>query len=204
MKHFIFFTIYNLLAVITSRQINYEGLGSFTDDYPYYHPLYRPCIYPIICDTYNYCLPDKPTDIKVQFYLHTRQSPEFVSLEPVSHENLGINFNPRWPTKIIVHGWQDSVSSTWIMEMIRAFHEIGDFNVISVDWDYATDTYFYCSAAINTQIAGAETARLVQSLIDNTGVRASSFHLIGHSLGAHVCGYAGARVKGLGRITGLV
>ncbi|XP_033111037.1 pancreatic triacylglycerol lipase-like [Anneissia japonica] len=35
------------------------------------------------------------------------------------------------------------------------------------------------------------------------GISFSSVHLIGHSLGAHIAGYAGERLNGLGRITGL-
>jgi hypothetical protein len=30
----------------------------------------------------------------------------------------------------------------------------------------------------------------------------SNVHLIGHSLGSHICGFAGERIPGLGRITG--
>lgn len=34
------------------------------------------------------------------------------------------------------------------------------------------------------------------------GVKTKDVHLIGHSLGAHISGYAGQSIKQLGRITG--
>ena len=37
---------------------------------------------------------------------------------------------------------------------------------------------------------------------EHVGVDPEDVHLIGHSLGAHIVGYAGERIKGLGRITG--
>lgn len=36
------------------------------------------------------------------------------------------------------------------------------------------------------------------------GASPSKFHLIGHSLGSHVAGHVGERIKGLKRITGTV
>lgn len=38
---------------------------------------------------------------------------------------------------------------------------------------------------------------------DNVGLNPKHVHLIGHSLGAHTAGYAGEKIEGLGRITGL-
>ncbi len=35
-------------------------------------------------------------------------------------------------------------------------------------------------------------------------VKAADVHLIGHSLGAHIAGYAGEKIAKLGRITGVI
>ena len=49
-------------------------------------------------------------------------------------------------------------------------------------------------------------AYLIQVLNDVTGVSTNLVHLIGHSLGAHIAGYAGKRLAAnhytLGRISG--
>lgn len=39
----------------------------------------------------------------------------------------------------------------------------------------------------------------MQSIV---GLEPENVHIIGHSLGAHIAGYAGKRLKNLGRITG--
>ena len=74
--------------------------------------------------------------------------------------------------------------------------------MITVNWG-AGAGFPYTQAAANTRVVGAELARLISSLGEQRGVSARSFHLIGHSLGAHVAGYAGRRLRGsLERITG--
>jgi hypothetical protein len=51
----------------------------------------------------------------------------------------------------------------------------------------------YTQAANNARLVGAEIARLIKYLVNKTSTSLSMFHLIGHSLGAHVAGYAGER-----------
>ena len=76
-----------------------------------------------------------------------------------------------------------------------------DANVILVDWSKGNG-FPYTKATANTQIVGAEIALFINYFIEQHGSKATDFHAIGHSLGAQVVGYAGARVKGLGRVTG--
>jgi triacylglycerol esterase/lipase EstA (alpha/beta hydrolase family) len=42
---------------------------------------------------------------------------------------------------------------------------------------------------------------LIRKLM-TAGLETKSIHLIGHSLGAHICSYVGANLGGVGRITG--
>lgn len=65
----------------------------------------------------------------------------------------------------------------------------------------------YTQAVANTRLVGAMTARLVSQLVQFGGVNPSKIHCIGHSLGAHTCGYVGYFLRHsygiqLGRITG--
>lgn len=86
--------------------------------------------------------------------------------------------------------------------LITAFLMAGDYNVILCDWgDGATTWYFQASA--NSRTVGVEIALLLEFLSREARISPKDFHLLGHSLGAHIAGYTGQRFKGLGRITGL-
>lgn len=77
-----------------------------------------------------------------------------------------------------------------------------DCNVILTDWNRAN--YFpYTQATANAQVVGVNIALLVNKMIETHGADPADFHIIAHSLGAAVAGYAGYRINGLGRITGL-
>lgn len=70
-----------------------------------------------------------------------------------------------------------------------------------VDWSKGNG-FPYEKAAVNTQVVGADVALFIRYLIEQHGAKAADFHVIGHSLGAQTAGCVGARVEGLGRITG--
>jgi len=101
------------------------------------------------------------------------------------------------------HGFLQHGTIKWILDIKNALLEVGDYNVIVVDWSKGNQLP-YTQATANTQVVGAELARLVNTLINRHGISADNFHIIGHSLGSHIAGYAGSRITGLvGRITGL-
>lgn len=78
------------------------------------------------------------------------------------------------------------------------------FNIITVDWSHIAENIVYPAPAIKTEAVGRAFADFLDRLIDYTGLKPVDIHLIGHSLGAHVVGAAGAHLKSgkVGRITG--
>jgi len=111
-------------------------------------------------------------------------------------------FNPNRPTKMISHGFLENGFVTWINDMRREYLINGDYNVIQIDWGGGSFLP-YSLATANTRVVGAEIALLIDFLQAETGARPETFHVIGHSLGSHIGGYAGERLNRLGRITGM-
>jgi hypothetical protein len=63
----------------------------------------------------------------------------------------------------------------------------------------------YSIAVQNARPTGEHIAELIEFLVAQTGAKLEDFHIIGHSLGGHVAGFAGQSIKTgkVGRITGL-
>lgn len=81
-------------------------------------------------------------------------------------------------------------------------------NVIVVDWGQGSSVLnMYDAAAGNTRLVGVQVADLIDVLNRKFHLALKKFHIIGHSLGAQLAGFAGEKLrkggKVIGRITGL-
>lgn len=169
-------------------------LGCFPITEDFIHPFYRPINF----------TPWPRDKVKTKFLLFTKSNPhDAYMLLAWNKKNLDLSpFNPKDPVKVISPGWLDSrTTASWFRRLKDTFISYGNYNVIVVEWDNVIP---YLMATMNTRVVGAEIANMINFLIEtDPHVQGEQFHLIGHSLGAHVCGYAGKRVKNLGRITAL-
>ncbi|KAL4237011.1 hypothetical protein ACF0H5_005395 [Mactra antiquata] len=150
-------------------------------------------------------LPESPSDIGVRFLLHTRHNKDIYEL--LTSDTVDItrsHYDGTKATKFIIHGYRDNGRESWVIRMKDALLQVEDVNVIIVDWRRGADKKDYNQAASNTRVVGALIANLITSLKVSASALYRDMHIIGHSLGAHIAGYAGHRVPGVvGRITGL-
>nr|CAD7443508.1 unnamed protein product [Timema bartmani] len=172
----------------------YEELGCLNVTREWYHLIFRPFnVFP---------LPRRVIDTR--FVLYTRKNPLEGHVLRVSNDQTirKSYFDPKKETKLIIHGFIDTPLSTWVKEMRRELLKHADWNVVVVDWAGGS-LPLYTQATANTRLVGLEVAYFINYLQSTFGLDPADVHLIGHSLGAHTAGYAGERIVGLGRITGL-
>lgn len=143
---------------------------------------------------------------EVKFYLFTRENqgnPDL--LVPGDIGSLrNSHFNGSKSTKVLVHGFMDSVNGEMISFVKNNFLRAMDVNILAVDWSRISINIDYFGVAKRTGMVGVVLAHMLD-FIASEGYDFSNFHVIGHSLGAHVSGTAGITVtKGkIPRITGL-
>lgn len=144
--------------------------------------------------------PDPPSAIGISFFFFScdhpfneERVPYYVTVQQLQKLE---NFNPRLMTVIIVHGFQASYNEmkwTGDIKDLLVVPSTCDKNVIAVNWPKGSHKS-YQQAAADTLVVGASIAKLIEKLHLAFKVEADQFICAGHSLGAHICGYAGYRL----------
>ncbi|KAI3388072.1 hypothetical protein SNEBB_000358 [Seison nebaliae] len=106
-----------------------------------------------------------------------------------SRENLVEDKHPSSDNQqlyFIIHGFLQNSNSSWIKDIAKALLNQKEKHVIIVvDWTKG-NKFPYHSAVANTRIVAGIVAKKLKYYPNMQSV-----HLIGHSLGAHICGYIG-------------
>ncbi|KAI9562777.1 lipoxygese-like protein [Daphnia sinensis] len=187
-----------LTATVASQPENtvcYDDLGCITR-FSFADPL----LWPINL------LPESREKIGTHFTLHTREIPNPQPPVRISADDppaiSATTFKATRPTKFFIHGWISNGYDDITLEFIQNLLKKGDFNVICVHWGGGSSAIYF-QAHANTRLVGLEIALLVNTMVKELNVKATDVHLIGHSFGAHISGYAGEKIPNLGQITGL-
>ncbi|MBE9003777.1 hypothetical protein IQ259_01710 [Fortiea sp. LEGE XX443] len=115
--------------------------------------------------------------------------------------NLSGRINSSEPTYAIIHGYQSTAGNAgnnftpadWVANIAQTVRQReSNANIVLVDWEAGASSLFYPTAAGNTRDVGNQLATYLR----NNGVDPIYTNLIGHSLGAHVAGFAGAAYRG--------
>lgn len=122
--------------------------------------------------------------------------------DPSSVQNS--SFNASLPTKVTIHGFLADATTTVSTNVKDAFFSVGQFNVISVDWSAGAKTINYVAARRRVEATGAVVGSVLRMISEETGADLGQMSVIGHSLGAHIAGFAGKNLTGqLRSIVGL-
>ncbi|XP_011300409.1 lipase member H-A-like [Fopius arisanus] len=144
-------------------------------------------------------------DDEVTFFLYTRDNPgsgKQIFVNDSSSNLHETNFNPRDPTKIVVHGYNSDMRLDSLVDIRNEYLKKRSYNVIAVDWHRLAVAPCYPIAVHNVPHVGDCLAQLIERLKD---VGAIDIHTIGFSLGAHVPAFAANALRPykIPRITGL-
>ncbi|KAF2349789.1 Lipase/vitellogenin [Trinorchestia longiramus] len=119
---------------------------------------------------------------------------------------INSNFEKHYPTYIIVHGFLGDGLEAWILDSKHKLMSLHNCNVISIQWPSGS-AYFvidYYHVVYHVPVVGKEIAQLLRQLEQLKSLKNSYVHIIGHSLGAHIAGFAGKNVDSpIARISGL-
>lgn len=84
-----------------------------------------------------------------------------------------------------------------------AYLNVGDYNVIVVDWIKAAKHILYWKVVRSVPLVAERVTELIDFLQSEAGLDPSKTTVVGHSLGGHLVGIAARNAKGeIGEVVG--
>ncbi|XP_039948850.1 pancreatic triacylglycerol lipase-like [Bactrocera tryoni] len=133
--------------------------------------------------------------VPVTFYLYTNRNPSKGQKITETFKSISESeFDASNPTRFVIHGWIQSYTADMNKDICAAWLASGKYNVIIVDWARARSVDYATSVAAVAK-TGEKVASMINYLVESFAMSLVETVVIGHSLGAHVAGYAGKNTK---------
>lgn len=138
------------------------------------------------------------------FFFSRKNSKDKIDIKLYPKLNMNnVKYNPDKPTMILAHGFASSGDASWMLDLKDVYLSKKDANVFLVNWEKGSNMLNYLQVVGNIRVVGKQLGMFVSHLIEKYKAKPKKFHLIGHSLGAHICAYLAKDVPGIGRLTAL-
>ncbi|KAF7271108.1 hypothetical protein GWI33_015971 [Rhynchophorus ferrugineus] len=152
-------------------------------------------------DIMKFFTPDLTKDVKFTYF--SRELPDGVNLTDKTDFKKFLNVSK--VTKCVTHGWMSSSTKDTIISIRTGFLQKYDANIIVMDWSTISGNVLYPIPMKATPDIGKFYGTYLNYMVNEIGIKPEDIHLVGHSLGAHISGFAARELvdKKVARITGL-
>lgn len=113
------------------------------------------------------------------------------------HVEFSKDINSR-KTYFIIHGFNGRGDDDYILTIKDELLKREDANIFAIDWSEGSSGYNYYDVANNAKKCASDIVQFIHL----SNINPKSIHCIGHSLGAHICGFVGKKTK-LARISAM-
>jgi pimeloyl-ACP methyl ester carboxylesterase len=107
------------------------------------------------------------------------------------------------PTRVIIHGFMGASDTSDFKAIENAYRELNNVNIVTVKWSQGS--LDYKAALLFVPKVAAKIATFLDQHLGTNEKAWKDLKLAGHSLGAHIAGFVGKKVKNgkVGTIIGL-
>ncbi|XP_055306664.1 lipase member H-like, partial [Sitodiplosis mosellana] len=138
---------------------------------------------------------DVQNDVEINLYtLKNPTEPQILVINDTNSIEES-HFNRNVPTRIFIHGFQSKGELKTSLTEAYFLKGKKNVNLIGVNWEKASRTFNYLAASRYVEKIGTRAAEFVDFMVDNKIIKLTDLTVIGFSLGAHIAGITGKRVR---------